>query len=222
MDCVSLWAARSISLNVAGGTIVGGPSSKIFWKRLCVEQSRPLRATAFPWASPTIWTSMCRAFLQSCIINIGEPGTSLETCTKLLRSSSSLSDMRIPFPPPPSEAFSMTGYPIRLAASTASSAVVTMALLKISFGILPVSSRSAVNPSPDHGMEGTSAVWARMLAAILSPSRDITRPSGPMNLIPSSLSESGSSGFSDAWPHPGQTASTFFSVATLQMSSTLA
>ena len=28
--------------------MVGGPSSKIFWKRLWVEQSRPLRATALP------------------------------------------------------------------------------------------------------------------------------------------------------------------------------
>jgi hypothetical protein len=36
-------------------------------------------------------------------MNMGEPGTSLETCTKLVRSSSSLLDMRMPFPPPPGE-----------------------------------------------------------------------------------------------------------------------
>jgi hypothetical protein len=32
----------------------GGPSSKIFWKRRCVEQSRPEKAMALPCSSPTI------------------------------------------------------------------------------------------------------------------------------------------------------------------------
>jgi len=41
-------------------------------------------------------------------------------------------DMRMPLPPPPSEALSITGYPMRDAASQASSAVVTIALLNTS------------------------------------------------------------------------------------------
>lgn len=55
-------------------------SSKIFWKRRCVEQSRPLSATAWPCSSPTICTSMCRAPVHSCIRKMGEPTTSLVTC----------------------------------------------------------------------------------------------------------------------------------------------
>jgi hypothetical protein len=36
MFCVRRCAASSICLKTAGGTMVGGPSSKIFWKRRCV------------------------------------------------------------------------------------------------------------------------------------------------------------------------------------------
>mmetsp|Transcript_37522 Transcript_37522/g.76971 ORF Transcript_37522/g.76971 Transcript_37522/m.76971 type:complete len:312 (+) Transcript_37522:4616-5551(+) len=54
MDWVRRIAASSISRKVSGLAMVGGPSSKIFWKRRCVEQSRPLSATALPCSSPTI------------------------------------------------------------------------------------------------------------------------------------------------------------------------
>lgn len=66
-------------LNVSGRTTVGGASSNIFWNRLCVEQSLPERATAFPNESPTIWTSMCLALSHSCMRNTGDPTTSAFT-----------------------------------------------------------------------------------------------------------------------------------------------
>ena len=208
MFCVRRCAAFSISRKIAGSAIVGGPSSKIFWKRRCVEQSRPLSATALPNSSPTICTSRCLACVQSCIMNMGEPGTSALTISKFTLSSSSLSLMRMPLPPPPSDALSMTGYPMRFAAASDSSTVVTIALLKMSSGMVPSSLSTASSPSPDHGIEGTFAVCARMLAAILSPSTDITGAVGPMNWMPRSLSAVGSRGFSDACPQPGHTAST--------------
>ena len=57
-------------------------------------------------------------------------------------------------------------------------------------------------------MEGTFAVWASMFAAILSPSTLMTGAGGPMKAMPFSFKALGSFGFSDAWPQPGQTAST--------------
>ena len=36
-------------------------------------------------------------------MNMGEPGTSALTCSKLTRSASTSADMRMPFPPPPSD-----------------------------------------------------------------------------------------------------------------------
>ena len=68
-----------------GGAMTGGPSSKIFWNRRWVEQSRPFRvkrpfnATAFPCWPPTICTSRLRVFLQSCMRKMGLPTTSFWT-----------------------------------------------------------------------------------------------------------------------------------------------
>lgn len=62
-------------------------SSKIFWKRRCVEQSRPFSATAWPCSSPTICTSMCLAPVQSCIRKMGDPITSFVTCVHSIRST---------------------------------------------------------------------------------------------------------------------------------------
>ena len=170
MDCVNLCAAFSISRKIFGSATVGGPSSKIFWNRRCVLQSLPDNATALPYSSPTICTSKCLACVHSCIMNIGDPGTSALTISKLTFSSSSLFDMRMPLPPPPSDAFNITGYPIRFAAAKDSSTVVTMALSKISWSIVPSALSSASKPVPDHGMDGTFAVCAKMFAAILSAS----------------------------------------------------
>ena len=53
-----------------------------------------------------------------------------------------------------------------------------------------------------------------MLAAILSPNTDMTGAVGPMKWMPRADSAAGSRGFSEACPHPGQTASTRCSAAT--------
>eukprot|EP00959_Pyramimonas_sp_CCMP1952_P343495 7195001-Pyramimonas_sp.AAC.1 len=50
-----------------------------FWKRRCVEQSRPESATVWPCSSPTICTSRWRMLLISFIKNTGDPGTSART-----------------------------------------------------------------------------------------------------------------------------------------------
>ena len=47
-----------------------------------------------------------------------------------------------------------------------------------------------------------------MFAAILSPSTLMTGAGGPMKAMPFSFKALGSLGFSEAWPQPGQTAST--------------
>mmetsp|Transcript_33651 Transcript_33651/g.68851 ORF Transcript_33651/g.68851 Transcript_33651/m.68851 type:complete len:210 (-) Transcript_33651:643-1272(-) len=208
MFCVRRWAARSISRKVSFGTTTGGPSSNIFWKRRWVEQSLPFNATAFPCSSPTICTSMCRAPWQSCIMKIGDPGTSFCTWMKLLSKSFSSCTILIPFPPPPSEALIITGNPMLLIASLACSTVLTVPFRKMSSGMVPSGPKLASRPSPLHGMDGTPAVCAKMLAAILSPSTDITGEVGPMKVMPSGFRRSGSLGFSEACPQPGHTAST--------------
>lgn len=121
------------------------------------------------------------AFVHSCIMNIGEPGTSFCTCTKFVLSSSRSLAMRMPLPPPPSEALIMTGKPIEAADAMASFTLKMHALLNTSCGMTPCSFRPDSMPSPDQGMEGTLAVCARMLADTLSPRAAITGPVGPMN-----------------------------------------
>ena len=71
-------------------------------------------------------------------------------------------------------------------------------------------------------MEDTRAVWAKIDAAILSPKARIGPPDGPMNVMFLFAKPSGSSGYSDAWPQPGQTASTASRSATSIISSTFA
>jgi hypothetical protein len=61
---------------------------------------------------------------------------------------------------------------------------------------------------PLHGRVGTPAACAIREEPILSPSAAIAADGGPRKMIPFSLSASGSSGFSEAWPQPGQTAET--------------
>ncbi len=144
------------------------------------------------------------------------PGCSFSTCGNAADSSSAFLHMRMPLPPPPSDALSMTGYWTRSAAARASSAEWTQPASNVSRGIVPSSWRLACKgPSspglpkdPLQGMEGTFAVWAKILAAILSPSTLMTGAGGPMKAMPFSFKALGSFGFSEAWPQPGQTAST--------------
>lgn len=62
------------------------------------------------------------------------------------------------------------------------------------------------SPEPDQGKVGTFAVWATNDEAILSPKAHIAFSFGPINAILFLWSNSGSFGFSEAWPHPAHTA----------------
>jgi len=83
-------------------------------------------------------------------------------------------------------------------------------------------------PSPFHGMHETPASCATSVEPILSPRMRITSLCGPTKVIsrPSSaercLSRSPSFGFSEAWPQPTMTASTFCEMQRSTMSWTLA
>ena len=86
----------------------------------------------------------------------------------------------MPFPPPPIEAFSMTGKPISRHTRRASSA---------SF------SGSAVP-----GTTGTPAAIMRWRAAILSPMASIVSAVGPMKMMPAASQRRTNSAFSDKKP----------------------
>ena len=81
---------------------------------------------------------------------------------------------RIPLPPPPLDALSITGKPIFSAAATASSVV------------------SHVAP----GTMGTPAALMRARAAVLLPICRIALAGGPMKAMPAFSHASGSAGFS--------------------------
>ncbi len=74
--------------------------------------------------------------------------------------------MRMPLPPPPADALTMTGRPMSFATTSASSA-------------------SAMIPS-EPGVTGTPAAVIVALAAALSPISSMLSGDGPMNFIPCS------------------------------------
>jgi len=86
----------------------------------------------------------------------------------------------------------------------------------------PSADFSTVTPEPDHETHGTSADCAMMVEAILSPRRNIALSVGPMKTMPISSHVRGSAGFSEAWPHPGHTASHECSCAIVVITDTLA
>ena len=61
---------------------------------------------------------------------------------------------------------------------------------------------------PLHGRVGTPAACAISEDPILSPNAAMGAAGGPRNTIPLAINASGSSGFYDAWPQPGQTVET--------------
>ena len=102
-------AASSIWRIVSGLTAVGGPSSTIFWKRRCIEQSRPERMDTFRCLSAITCTSMCRAPSHRRMRKMGEPLTSSATCRNIGMMSARHLALRTPLPPPPSDALIMIG-----------------------------------------------------------------------------------------------------------------
>ena len=95
-------------------------------------------------------------------------------------TSFSLKATRMPFPPPPAEAFIMTGNPI-------SAATLTASLLSASTPTYP-------------GTVLTPAPAAIFLDSILSPMAAIAFTPGPMNVMPSSASFSAKVAFSERNP----------------------
>jgi hypothetical protein len=112
--------------------------------------------------------------------------------------SSARSTRRIPLPPPPLAALSMTGKPMVLAAAVASSVV----------------------PHDAPGTMGTPAAAIFARAAVFDPMARIALAGGPMKTTPAAAHASGSGGFSLRKPYPGWTASHPAFLATLTILST--
>ena len=100
-----------------------------------------------------------------------------------LDRSSSFQIALIPFPPPPAEAFNITGYPIF-------------------FANLFASFRESNIPF-DPGIVGTLALFIVSLADDLSPILFIISALAPMNFIPCSSQICENFEFSDKKPYPG-------------------
>ena len=99
---------------------------------------------------------------------------SLRARSQALAISAALATRRIPLPPPPDAALSITGKPIFVAAAVASSVV---------------SQRAP-------GTMGTPAADILSRAAVLLPIARIALAGGPMKTIPARSHASGSAGFS--------------------------
>ena len=94
------------------------------------------------------------------------PKAALDSCLAESHASFKFSDFQtalIPLPPPPAEAFSITGYPVSIASFSHSL-------------------KSAITPSLP-GTQGTPAAFIVDLALALSPIWSIIVPVAPINLI---------------------------------------
>ena len=107
--------------------------------------------------------------------------------------SSARSTRAIPFPPPPAEAFTSTGYPISFARKASAS------------------SESAETPAPsdpsEPGTTGTPAARIRARAASLSPIFSIASGGGPIQSRSASETARANPRFSERNPYPGWIAS---------------
>ena len=110
-------------------------------------------------------SSLPKAFLASAF-----------TRSKLVPTSSTVSQRRMPRPPPPAAAFRITGKPNSMASFWASSRLF----------------RGSVVP----GVVGTPQATAICLAVSLSPIRSSTWEDGPMNLMPAASQARAKSAFS--------------------------
>ena len=112
---------------------------------------------------------------------------SARAISKAVSKPASLLTSLIPRPPPPAEAFIITGYPISLASSLASWEFSNTPLLP--------------------GITGTPASFIVRLASALSPIIEIAFEEGPMNLNPMLSTISAKAAFSAKKPYPGCMAS---------------
>ena len=182
--------ARTI-FSCSAGSATDADSSITFWLRRCTLQSRTPSVHTAPLASATTCTSTWWPPRMARSRNtVASPA--VLPASELARSNASPSwpadgTSRMPRPPPPAVALTISGYPIKEAAARASA-------------------RSATGP-PLHAASGTPACSASRLDSILSPSLRITSADGPMKMIPSRSHSSANSAFSETNPQPGQTAS---------------
>ena len=170
-----------------------GDSSITFWWRRWMEQSRSPKWTTWPNLSPMIWNSTWRGFsiyFSIYMVSSENPFTDSNwAALKCSVKSSSLLEIRIPFPPPPEEALIMTGKPISFAMASPSSAVYTGSLLP--------------------GTTGTPACIMVFLASDLFPMRLMISAEGPIKVMLHCWQSFAKRAFSDKNPNPGWMASAF-------------
>ena len=152
-----------------------------------MEQSRSYKCTILPCASPIICTSICfGSTIHFSTYTSSEPKAAF--ASDFARSyedarSSIFCTIRIPRPPPPSDALIITGKPLVSTKSCTS--------CKLSTG-----------PSVP-GITGIAAAIACSRAFTLSPNMSSCSDFGPMKTIPSSSQRRAKSTFSDKKPYPG-------------------
>ena len=177
-------AAVSICSRSVGSSPGAGATSTTFWWRNWTEQSRSCRWTTLPDESARIWTSMClgRAISLSrkTAPSPNAAWASLQQRSKASAICSALSTTRIPRPPPPAAALSITGYP-RSWASFSASRADSMGLA------LP-------------GTTGMSSDSASVRALTLSPNKASVSGDGPINATPSAAHNAAKAAFSDKKP----------------------
>ena len=175
---------------ISGDRPGGGASSTTFWCLRCTEQSRRPSANTVPWRSAAICTSTWRApEIALSAKRVPSPkalAASVSALSKAASSSSALRTRRMPRPPPPAVALSISGKPIFPAAACAS---------------------PRTSGPPLQGETGTRAASAISLLVILSPSRRMVAALGPRNAISLASSFSTKPGSSARNPQPGHTAS---------------
>ena len=111
------------------------------------------------------------------------PNAAFDSClaeSQASFNSDSFQTARIPFPPPPAVAFSITGYPVF-------------------FAVFLHSEKSSIIPSLP-GTHGTPAAFIVNLAVALSPILEIISHEAPMNLISCSSQIFENFAFSDRKP----------------------
>lgn len=155
-------------------------ASTIFWQRRCAEQSRSNKWIKFPWRSPKIWTSICLAPIMAFSAKTCFDGDSEMQRCSASAISSCLWIMRMPRPPPPSRALSITGNPYWFANADTWEGSDTDCSIP--------------------GITGTPAALATSRADTLSPTAAMQDGEGPMNRTPAWLHFSANSVDSDKKP----------------------
>ena len=181
--------------------MAAGHSSITFWLRRCREQSRSPKITTLPCLSPKTWNSIWRGWVNNfSIYNVSSPNAdaaSFLVSWYASAISSALCTGRIPRPPPPADAFNITGYPIFSAVSSACS-------------------NESTAPS-DPGTTGRPHSMAVFLALTLSPILVIISGDGPIQIMPCSSTLCAKSARSDKNPYPGWIASEFVNNAAVNI-----